>query len=1174
MKKQNFTSKLTLLCFFVSVIGNLIAGNRNEMQINPDLRFIENKGQVGDQHNNTRPDVRYYGSSNGMNFHLNQKGISYQLSRVDTWKTQMSSDQRKLTGSEEEKMPDQLTLYRVDIEWVNSNPYSVIETGEVYPGHNNFYTSVCPKGVTDVRSFKEIKYRNIYEGINLRWYSGSDGLEYDFELAPGADYHQIEISVKGATNFRITENGELEISTPLGKIIEKSPVVTQGAKVIPAKWKLNGNNLAFELEAFNSQLPLTIDPVVRAWGTFYGGSAWEFRYSSSDIPIDIYGNVYLCGTTGSTNAIATTGAYQTTIGGNFDAVLSQFSSAGVLNWGTYYGGDGNDYCNASALDNLGHVYLTGFTNSTSGIASSGGHQTTNAGGFDAFLAQFTVFGTLNWGTYYGGLGYEQGVLCTGSSDGTVYLCGYSNSNTAIATSGSFQDTYSGGQDAFLVKFDASGNRVWGTYYGGSGDDYGLVCSIYGTNSIVFAGSTSSTSGIATTGAYQTSFAGGPVDAFITVFDNSGALNWGTYYGGTGEDWAGQNIFMNFAKIYIPGYTTSTNGISTSNAYQVSNAGGWDAYFGVFDLTSGNFEYGTYFGGSATDYGYTIATSGSYYNNQIFMSGFTESSSGIATPDAFQTTLGGGRDAFLADFKIGTSPGLNWATYYGGSGYDYGLACPYDGNGNVYLMGHSESTSGIASAGAYQETNGGGYDLFLTKFYYDCLGGDSTYVSASSCDSYTLNNYTYYSTGIYYQNLVNTYGCDSVVILDLVINYSSVPTDIYSTGYGNVTINNVVYTSSGLYTQTLTNVVGCDSLLNLYVTILTPISAGSDKIICSGTQTYMTADLPSGYTGTWTKIAGAGIVTTPTSPTSQVKNFGSGSSGTFLWTATNGILTSLDTVVVRRADVPTGLSVSSVGPTSVTFTWTASVDPDSFWVRITENCAVSGGFNFRVSGNLRSYTFSGLNGCTNYCIKLRTQCSGPVYSTFTQPVSFTTSGPVPCVAVKGFTMAQSQNCTYTCSWANSCVGADSFRVRYKLSSSSTWSFSSWTTGTSAAVNLGPGVWNVRVQSKCGSTLYTSLTTNYTISSCRLGVNNTETSSNLILFPNPASERANLNFTSLDEGNYTITVKDISGRTLRTISGFAVIGENTAEINVTGLSKGMYLLGLNLNGETRQVKLTVE
>jgi hypothetical protein len=91
---------------------------------------------------------------------------------------------------------------------------------------------------------------------------------------------------------------------------------------------------------------------------------------------------------------------------------------------------------------------------------------------------------------------------------------------------------------------------------------------------------------------------------------------------------------------------------------------------------------------------------------------------------------------------------------------------------------------------------------------------------------------------------------------------------------------------------------------------------------------------------------------------------------------------------------------------------------------------------------------------------------------------------------------------------------------------------------------------------------------------LGANNTETASNLVLFPNPASERATLNFTSFEEGDYTITVKDISGRTLRTITGFAVIGENTAEINVTGLSIGMYLVGLTLNGETRQVKLTVE
>jgi hypothetical protein len=116
--------------------------------------------------------------------------------------------------------------------------------------------------------------------------------------------------------------------------------------------------------------------------------------------------------------------------------------------------------------------------------------------------------------------------------------------------------------------------------------------------------------------------------------------------------------------------------------------------------------------------------------------------------------------------------------------------------------------------------------------------------------------------------------------------------------------------------------------------------------------------------------------------------------------------------------------------------------------------------------------------------------------------------------------------------------------------------------------------VRVQSKCGTTIYSTGTTNYTISSCRTSGVSEELVSNLVLFPNPATERSLLNFTSIAEGDYAITVKDISGRTLRTISGTAVAGENTAEINVNGLSIGLYLVGLTLNGETRQVKLTVE
>ena len=88
--------------------------------------------------------------------------------------------------------------------------------------------------------------------------------------------------------------------------------------------------------------------------------------------------------------------------GSSDAFLVKFNSSGVRQWGTYYGGTGYDYSFSCATDASGNIYLSGYTRSTSGIATTGAHQTTLGRGYDAFLVKFNSSGVRQWGTYYGG----------------------------------------------------------------------------------------------------------------------------------------------------------------------------------------------------------------------------------------------------------------------------------------------------------------------------------------------------------------------------------------------------------------------------------------------------------------------------------------------------------------------------------------------------------------------------------------------------------------------------------------------------------------------------------------------------------------------------------------------------------------------------------------------------
>jgi hypothetical protein len=196
----------------------------------------------------------------------------------------------------------------------------------------------------------------------------------------------------------------------------------------------------------------------RLWGTYYGGNDTDWGYSCTT---DAIGNVYLAGYTESTNSvtIATSGAHQTSIGGYDDAFLVKFDASGTRLWGTYYGGTSDDYGRSCTTDASGNVYLAGWTSSTTAIATSGAHQTTYGGYWDAFLGKFDASGTRLWGTYYGGSDWDFGYSCTTDASGNVYLAGWTMSTNAIATSGAHQATIGGGRDVFLVKFDGNGSSA-------------------------------------------------------------------------------------------------------------------------------------------------------------------------------------------------------------------------------------------------------------------------------------------------------------------------------------------------------------------------------------------------------------------------------------------------------------------------------------------------------------------------------------------------------------------------------------------------------------------------------------------------------------------------------------------------------------------------------------------
>lgn len=137
-------------------------------------------------------------------------------------------------------------------------------------------------------------------------------------------------------------------------------------------------------------------------------------------------------------------------------------SQGNRLWSSYYGSNDDDESYRVATDSQGNVYMVGYTRSQNGIALNG-FQNVNAGMHDAMLIKFDTDGNRLWGTYFGGSSVETGLDIAIDSQDNIYICGHTSSLSGITFNG-FQNTYGGGlHDAYLVKFDSNGNRIWATY---------------------------------------------------------------------------------------------------------------------------------------------------------------------------------------------------------------------------------------------------------------------------------------------------------------------------------------------------------------------------------------------------------------------------------------------------------------------------------------------------------------------------------------------------------------------------------------------------------------------------------------------------------------------------------------------------------------------------------------
>jgi hypothetical protein len=462
--KTFFTFCLAALFFIQAKAG------QTNIPIHGDWVFEQNNGQFSDLSTKEAP---YVGMDGNVNLLFYRDRIRFIFSHTTSENGQSEAGaanagpMRQHLGTEPEKLNTQTET--VDMLFTGANTNAEITASGLTPFTKNYYFPHCPAGITDVKTYDKLTYRNLYPNIDFVIYSRAHGLKYEFVVHPGGNPQNIKISWPGAA---ITGTGsKLEYSNPLGSIKESGlyTYLSSGKKVKSA-FSLNKGITSFALGKYPKDQTLTIDPYLE-WATYYGGSDYEF---DPVVDVDSFGNVYMAGNTKSKDYIASAGAWQKT-NPALSIYLVKFSKDGTRLWGTFYGGDqAGEIAVGMAVSASGSVYVVGGTHSDTGIATAGAYRSKKNSGEDAFLSKFSSKGKLEWGTYYGGR-HDDVAGAIALSGNIIYVGGATSSTDSIATIGTNQSSRGGGDfftnDGFLAKFDTLGNRLWGTYYGGDNYDW-------------------------------------------------------------------------------------------------------------------------------------------------------------------------------------------------------------------------------------------------------------------------------------------------------------------------------------------------------------------------------------------------------------------------------------------------------------------------------------------------------------------------------------------------------------------------------------------------------------------------------------------------------------------------------------------------------------------------------
>lgn len=458
----------------------------------------------------------------------------------------------------------------IRVHFVNANTEPHISAALPAGALQNYFIGTDEsRWATDVRSYAEVRYENLYQGVDMRIFTRNMALKYEFEVAPRANPMLIALRYEGATGLTLEANGNLTVHSTLQTVTEYKPYTFQvinGAEVeVPSRFVLEGDVLRFDFpKGYNPDYELIIDPQL-VFSTYSGSVSDHWGNCAT---FDNQGHTYTGGTVFGRNFPVTVGAFQLQFGGLVDVALQKFSPDGrLLLFSTFLGGSNTEIPHSMIINNRNQLVIMGTTGSANFPTTATAFDRTYNGGVahipiggieylngsDIFVSILSNQGNqLIASTYVGGSGNDgvnlreiqnittlsplvynygdelRGEVVVDAND-NVYVASCTRS-TNFPVRNAIANTLSGPTDGVVFRMNPTLSTLeWSTYLGGNGFDAAYSLRVASTGEVLVCGGTTSTSFPITPGALISTY-GGATDGFVVRLSATGALLNSTFLG--------------------------------------------------------------------------------------------------------------------------------------------------------------------------------------------------------------------------------------------------------------------------------------------------------------------------------------------------------------------------------------------------------------------------------------------------------------------------------------------------------------------------------------------------------------------------------------------------------------------------------------------------------------------